>query len=330
MTADNELVLIVCPDSTSAGEQGHRFQCRDDLRIHLQPNDDLGVALEEHATPETVVMIRATMGAWRVEPVGDCTTFLNRAPLESPARLHGGDILTWTETSAFVACHPQQDPPERRPSESGPVASQSALWLDVLRSGGSRTAEFQLFERYYPRVVDVARACLHNARLRSFDEDDVAAEAFSEFYNGLTRGKFSELKSRSELWAMLVCITRRRAIDKLRHARAAQRAPEQLRGESVFQFNTIGEISFGRGVGKNDAMDDIAVFEGTEEVDHFIRFLEAYDSDRQLHLIAAARLDGKSNPEIAESLGISLRAVERGASRIRVLWEQHAARNPKG
>jgi len=327
MTADNELVLIVFPDSTSPGEQGHRFPYRDDLTIHLQPNDDLGVALEEYPLADMAATIRATEGAWRVEPVKSVCTYAKQGPLEESSWLHGGDMLTWTETSAFVACHPNTAPPEKRTEEAAPIGTQSAIWLDVLRSGGSRTAEFQLFDQYYPRVVDVARASLHNARLRSFDEDDVAAEAFSEFYDGLTNGKFGGLKSRSELWAMLVCITRRRAIDKLRHSRAAQRSPEQLRGESVFQFNTIGEISFGRGVGKNDELDDIAVLEGTEEVNHFLRFLESYDSEHQLHLIAGQRLDGKTNPETPESMGISLRAVERGASRIRVLWEQHAARN---
>ena len=64
-----------------------------------------------------------------------------------------------------------------------------------------------------------------------------------------------------------------------------------------------------------------------EEVQFFLDFLAACDDRMPLHRIAALRMDGLTNSEIGEQLGLSLRAVERSAARIRNLWKQHSARN---
>src|SRR5207244_8947211 len=85
-------------------------------------------------------------------------------------------------------------------------------WLGHLREGDLAAAQ-PLWERYFSRLVVVARAKLKRLRRTTADEDeeDAALSAFNSFCDGAARGKFPQLADRDELW-------RRRGVRQARQA----------------------------------------------------------------------------------------------------------------
>ncbi|HKI21310.1 MAG TPA: ECF-type sigma factor, partial [Isosphaeraceae bacterium] len=86
-------------------------------------------------------------------------------------------------------------------------------WLGNLKEG-DQTAAQPLWERYFSKLVVVARAKLSRLRRATADadEEDAALSAFNSFCAGAARGKFPQLADRDDLWRLLVVITARKAM----------------------------------------------------------------------------------------------------------------------
>src|SRR5437016_2985516 len=84
--------------------------------------------------------------------------------------------------------------------------------IDLLKRG-DRTAAQPLWDRYFQRLVELARARLRVAPRRLADEEDVALSAFESFYRRAEAGQFPRLDDRDDLWQVLFVITVRKAID---------------------------------------------------------------------------------------------------------------------
>src|SRR5689334_22900261 len=95
-----------------------------------------------------------------------------------------------------------------------PAPGSVANWLVLLKEGDSAAAQ-ALWERYFPRMVALARKRLQGARRREADEEDVALSAFDSFWRGAREGRFPHLTDRDDLWRLLVVITARKALDLL-------------------------------------------------------------------------------------------------------------------
>src|SRR5215831_20563972 len=95
-------------------------------------------------------------------------------------------------------------------------------WLGRLRTG-DRAAVQQLWERYFQRLVQLARQHLHGAPRRVADEEDVALSAFDSFCRNLEQDRWPQLLDRDNLWRLLVVITARKAQHLLRDERRQKR-----------------------------------------------------------------------------------------------------------
>ena len=62
-------------------------------------------------------------------------------------------------------------------------------WINLLK-GGERDAVQPLWERYFRRLVGLARARLQGAPRGPADEEDVALSAFNSFFGGVAKGRF--------------------------------------------------------------------------------------------------------------------------------------------
>jgi hypothetical protein len=62
-------------------------------------------------------------------------------------------------------------------------------WLGLLKAGDHAAAQ-PLWERYFGRLVGLARARLRGARGHAADEEDVALSAFASFCKGAEQGRF--------------------------------------------------------------------------------------------------------------------------------------------
>src|SRR5262249_7789377 len=88
-------------------------------------------------------------------------------------------------------------------------------WLGALQAGDPAAVQ-QLWARYYPRLVVLARKRLREAPRRVADEEDLALSAFDSFCRHAQNGRLPQLHDRDSLWGLLVCMTARKAAHLLR------------------------------------------------------------------------------------------------------------------
>src|SRR5262249_14212614 len=105
-------------------------------------------------------------------------------------------------------------------------------WIGALKAGDSKPAQ-QLWERYFQRLVGLARTKLVNMPRRVADEEDVALSAFDSFCRGAEQGRFPQLRDRNNLWPLLVVITKRKAADLVQHHYCQKQGGGKVRGESA-------------------------------------------------------------------------------------------------
>jgi DNA-directed RNA polymerase specialized sigma24 family protein len=187
-------------------------------------------------------------------------------------------------------------------------------WLSLLQ-GGDNAAAQPLWERYFRRLVALARAKLHGAPRCAADEEDVALSAFDSFCRAAGAGRFPRLGDRDNLWHLLVLITSRKAAHLVRDE------TRQKRGGAGAEQNRAGagEPGLEEVLGREPDPQFAA------EVAEQCRRLLGRLGDPQLRAVALARMEGYSNEEVASQLGCTPRTVERKLQLIRSLWEKEGS-----
>lgn len=191
-------------------------------------------------------------------------------------------------------------------------------WLRELKQGDSSAAQ-RLWQRYVERLIRLAQRKLGGIPRRVCDEEDIVSAAFASFCQGVEARQFGRLDDRDDLWQILVVLTERKANDQKRRHLAAKRGGGRVRGESVFEAGNSGETSL-PGIGH--ILDSAPTPEfAAETLDQLRALLHALQDDA-LRQLTIAKLEARSNEEIAQQLGISLRSVERRLSLIRQIWQE--------
>jgi DNA-directed RNA polymerase specialized sigma24 family protein len=191
-------------------------------------------------------------------------------------------------------------------------------WLVQLKDGNAAAAQ-PLWERYFPRMVALARKRLRSSRRREADEEDVALSAFDSFCRGAEQGRFPRLGDRDDLWHLLVVITARKALDLLARQGRLKRGGGKLRGESWFGPAEPGNGGIEQVVGDEPSPEFAA-----QMAEECRRLLGKLDND-ELRSVAVSKMEGYTNEEIAERLGSALATVERRLRLIRKVWEAESA-----
>jgi RNA polymerase sigma factor (sigma-70 family) len=190
-------------------------------------------------------------------------------------------------------------------------------WIGDLRSGGDSAAQ-HLWERYFGRLVRLARKRLQNTgRPRAAeDEEDAALSAFDSFCRGVERGRFPRLADRDDLWRLLVVLTMRKALDQIQRQGAAKRGGD----------NRIRELTppDGADTPGGDALDRLMGSEPTPEFAAMVaeehgRLRDAL-GDASLRQVLDLRLEGYTREEIAARMGCAVSAVKRKLDVIRQTW----------
>jgi hypothetical protein len=89
-------------------------------------------------------------------------------------------------------------------------------WLGQ-RQGGTAQAVPPLWQRYFHRLVGLARQRLRGSSRRVADAEDVALSTFDSFCRAAEQGRFLDLADRDSLWRLLVVMTARKAANLRRH-----------------------------------------------------------------------------------------------------------------
>jgi DNA-directed RNA polymerase specialized sigma24 family protein len=196
---------------------------------------------------------------------------------------------------------------------SSTPASISAL-LERVRAGDHEAVR-QLWQRYYPRLVGLARKRLQAAARRVADEEDAALSAFDSFCRRAEQGQFPDLKDRDGLWTLLAVLTARKAADLVKHQHRDKRGGGMVQGDSA-----LHPADGGSGAGGFDALEgndptpeEAAIL--AEEVENLLARLR----DPALRQVAVWKLEGYTNTDIARRQSCSLATVERRLAIIRRL-----------
>ncbi len=186
-------------------------------------------------------------------------------------------------------------------------------WLVDIREGGSLAAT-HLWKVYYERLVRLAKQKLGSTPKRVQAEEDVVLGAFDSFCRGAQAGRFPQLADRDDLWQVLVMLTARKASNQVKHDRRQKRGGGNVRGESVFQYNAEERAGIDAIVGSEPTPE----FAGdiTEECRRLFDLL----GDVTLRTVAQHKMEGCTNDEIAEKLGVKTRTIERKLQLIREIW----------
>jgi DNA-directed RNA polymerase specialized sigma24 family protein len=187
-------------------------------------------------------------------------------------------------------------------------------WIADLK-GGDTAAVQPLWERYFARMVDLARARLRASRRTdaASDEEDAALSAFDSLCAGLARGRFPQLADRDDLWRLLVVITTRKVMAQGRLQLRQKRGGGQVRLASDLA-----------GPGSDDEDGLLARAVGSEPTPEFAAMVaEEYRrllqrlGDDALRKVAILRMEGSTTDAIADQLGCARRTVARQLALIR-------------
>src|SRR5271167_100732 len=88
---------------------------------------------------------------------------------------------------------------------------------------GDPAAIQQLWERYFERMVGLARGKLRTTPRLAAYEEDVALSAFDSFFRAVQHGRFPKLHDRDDLWQILVFLASRKSHKLIRTERRKKR-----------------------------------------------------------------------------------------------------------
>jgi RNA polymerase sigma factor (sigma-70 family) len=170
-------------------------------------------------------------------------------------------------------------------------------WIQDVQQGKSGDATQELFERFYGRLIGLARKRMGNLHAYE-DEQDVAISAMKSFFLRAPEGKFPKLTDRNSLWSLLAVITLNKAASLQRRQLAKKR--DVRRNISVEEMLQSGP---------SEKLLDSVFQEGNCLLDKL--------KDESLKQVAQMRMEGYTNQEIAERMDIVQSTVKRKLSVIR-------------
>jgi DNA-directed RNA polymerase specialized sigma24 family protein len=178
--------------------------------------------------------------------------------------------------------------------------------IDGTRSGNDEAAR-RIWQRFSPRVASLARQKLPVWLRRIVDGDDVANSAMCNVIMGLRAGRYTELRDRDELWALLALVTVQKARNEIAKASCQKRLAPGASMPLTEEFVAP------------DLPPDLIV-RAAEQIDSLIELLRCKEAI--LEPIALWKFEGYTNDEIAQRLGCSRSKVARKLELIRKTWER--------
>lgn len=187
-------------------------------------------------------------------------------------------------------------------------------WIRGVKSGDEGAAA-QLWDRYFEKIVQVARKRIASAPRRAAGEEDVAIDVFDTLCRNAARGRFPNVSDREALWKLLVVITCRKVSDEKRREYFAKKRGGRVTAPATdlaafehFEFESI----------LSSEPSPALVAELEDECQWLLELL----ADDGLRTIARLSLEGLSAREIAASQSVSVRTIERKLAMIRTRWAE--------
>ena len=189
-------------------------------------------------------------------------------------------------------------------------------WIDQLRDG-RETAAQKLWDHFLEKLTDLVRKRLRHSPKRLSDEEDVVLDACEACFRALKEGRYSDIRSRENLWSLLAVVAERKAIDQIRRN---TKGVDGLRAPATFSI--VSDSS--------SILDGVEQWPCTEPTPEFAAIFIENLRDRlsllnEMHSeVAVLKMQGFSNREISQKIGRSVPSVERYLKKIRAEWSNES------
>lgn len=168
-------------------------------------------------------------------------------------------------------------------------------------------------------MVKVARGRLVGTNCQYADEEDVALSAFKSFWRSARDGQFPDLADRTDLWPLLLAITRHKATDLTRFENRQKRGGPKSSGTRPGRPRRATQVPL-HDIPASEPSPDFIAQLNDQLRQLMLRLRDTTDPD--LQQIALWRMNGESKVEIAAKLGCVPRTVERKLRIIASLWRR--------
>ncbi len=174
---------------------------------------------------------------------------------------------------------------------------------------GDEDAARQLFDRYAEQLMLLARKRISHRLTSRIDAEDILQSVFRTFFHRAKQGQF-HLEDPDDVCKLLARITVHKTFRQIAFHKRAKRDPGQETGQSDDAQDMLLKLLAGE-----PTPEEAAAF--VDELEHFLSQLK--DEHRR---ILEMRMEGYSNVEIAERLGITDRKIRRIMEGVRALAEK--------
>ena len=189
-------------------------------------------------------------------------------------------------------------------------------WLLVeLSRAGDQEAARKLFDEYVERLVALARRHISQRLASRIDPEDVVQSVFRTFFGRLKEGQF-HVADENDLCRLLVRITVHKTLRQVNFHRAAKRDPRQETGQGDWSREELLSV-----LTREPSPEVTVAF--LDHLEHFLSQLRP--QERQ---ILEMRVQGFTNEEITDRLGIYERKIRRVLERVRGVAEREGLAPP--
>jgi DNA-directed RNA polymerase specialized sigma24 family protein len=171
------------------------------------------------------------------------------------------------------------------------MAGSITGWLQSVRDGSDDAAK-NIWDRWFERLCN--RVSRHSGRLRIHDNEDIASDAFVDFFTALRDGKFSSLRNRSQIWKLLATIAVRKSRDTWRFECAKRRG-------GGLQIHSLNDAD-----GESSSM----MSQRRPVTNDLIEELIGSIDDPRLVKVIRLKIDGMDNVDLAHEMGCSVRSIQ--------------------
>lgn len=170
---------------------------------------------------------------------------------------------------------------------------------------GDEAAATELHQRYFERLLRVVSGQLVNSYRKEFEPEDVLQSAFRTVFKRVSDGEF-RFDDDGDVWKLLVTVSLNKLRNRVRYLNAERRdVRREVGGEADFDGYLATQLSQPPGVE-----------EAVEFAELMRTLLELLPESERT--VVQLRMDGYSQQEIADQLGVTDRTVRRMWERIQV------------
>ncbi|MFO1044945.1 MAG: ECF-type sigma factor [Planctomycetaceae bacterium] len=182
-------------------------------------------------------------------------------------------------------------------------------WLEQLKSGNELAAE-KLWKLYFEKLITTAakQSRKYGCPTGKIDVEAVAASVFESLWSGANAGRFEKVEDRSQLSWLLQAMVCRKVVSYIRRELAEKRGG---RVPHVSLSSKVGEL-----LESEPSPESVSLFE--EQYNFLLGLLR----DAKLRQIAVLKVEGASNEDIRNEVGVSSATLTRKLSLIRSTWQK--------